>query len=83
MGTNERLYAVIVTANRYGRNVVCELAEPPYDWNCPEHMQMRVLQPETGFAHVNELIRVEDAAHVWFDYTGIHLRHCIRETERR
>jgi hypothetical protein len=83
MQTNQQLYAVLVCTNRYGRNVLCELAEPPSDWRTPEYMQMRIVQPETGYVHVNELVHVDDAAWAWADYTGVALQLCLQPGERR
>jgi hypothetical protein len=83
MNTNPRLYALVVTSNRFGRDVVCELAEPPSDWwGASEYMQMRVMSQETGYMFVNELIHYEMAAEEWFGYTGLPLVWCIREVRR-
>jgi hypothetical protein len=78
MNTNRRLYALVVTSNRFGRDVVCELSEPPEDWRAFDYMQMRIMSQETGELYVNELIHYEMAANEWFGYTGLPLVWCIR-----
>jgi hypothetical protein len=83
MNTNPRLYAVIVTTNRFGRDVVCELAEPPLDWKgFIEYMQLRVVSQQTGEEYVNELVHVDEVSKAWFRYTGLPLVWCIREVKR-
>ena len=81
---SSRLFAVVVCANRYGRNVIVELSEPPADWRCQSHMMLACFSSNRGLngrdpgTHSCELIPIDEAATAWFDLTGVPLNLAIK-----
>lgn len=83
MITNSKLYACIVTDNRYGSGVYVEMSEPPEEWRCKSYVQLRQFAYATGASLTNELVHVEEATAAWWDLTGVPLEECISVKGRR
>jgi hypothetical protein len=81
---NEEIYAVAIVDNRYARDAVVELTQPPEGWRVPEdYVYLRCFDGMSGESYLQDLVTTERIREAWFDLTGIQLEACIYEHPNR